>query len=69
MSVDTAPKVGPAPTVTELAGQLVVQWPLGHADEFLIRTSLFEAMVVDINAGKRMAAVLERIKASIEELT
>jgi hypothetical protein len=60
--------LGASPNVIEQAGQMLVQWPARRGEFFIIRTSLFEAMVADINAGKRLAAALERVKLTITEL-
>jgi len=64
-----APKVGGAPNVREVDGQLRIEWPAPRGESFVIRTSLFEAMINDLNAGKRLAAALERVKLTVDELS
>jgi hypothetical protein len=67
---DEAPteQVGAAPTVTENGGQLLITWPQGRGDSFVMRTSLFESMIADLNAAKRLAAALDQIKYTVEKL-
>jgi hypothetical protein len=60
--------IGVPPNVKEQGGQLIIQWPGKRGDFFVIRTSLFEGMIADINGGKRLAAALDRIKLTITEL-
>lgn len=67
-SVAEPPKLGGAPNVVEVDGQLRIEWPSPRGDTFLITTSLFESMIADINGGKRLVAALERIKLTIDEL-
>ena len=64
---DVTHPVGAAPTVTDRDGTLTVEWPEGREDVFLIRSSLFEAMIADVNDGRRLAVGMARIVAVIGE--
>jgi hypothetical protein len=65
----TITTLGPPPTITEHNNQLQVTWPDGREPTFIMRTSLFEAMITDINAAKRIATALDHIRATLAQLT
>jgi hypothetical protein len=51
---------GPAPiVVVEKDGQLKIQWPGPKPTSFEITTELFESMVDEMNAGRRLSALRE----------
>jgi hypothetical protein len=60
--------LGPPPVITDVDNQLVIAWPEGKEETFIMRTSLLEAMVLDINGGKRLAAALNEVRAIIGRL-
>ena len=56
------------PTVRIVDNRYVIEWPYGRPQQFAITADLFEAMITEINDGKRAVFALARIADALRDV-